>query len=618
MKIKSLLLMTMSTIVFKNSVIASAIKYEVEIKEEENKIPLPGRTLQGQVLLETMVPPPVKVFDPHGTLAGPEGSSYKFNGTPYEVNPQLQFDSPRRRQLGPQKPHGSVLSASTAKLPQIPSHGQIEELPHAYVPGYQYASPSQQFTQPPREPAFHRQAQNYQHAASSSQHDEQLHARLPQAYTPNSYYEVPQFKKPPCFQDVAPSIHFERQPQDHGPYRQAQNYQYAAPSHPPYQGQHDVLPPAYVPGYQYAAPSSYPQKSSAPLPITYGAPVLIYPPKHKQGVTPPPTKEAPPLPRFHGAPVLHIYTPFKTVSNELYADDTLQQAPQSHAMSTESMLSKPVKGQAARETYASTKNGYYLSSTHQKVTLAPTGQPKRYNYTELSQDNIPSLHTTSIVYTQESTQEAAIRLATRIGTKIGALNYGNGTYTGGSAFNGANGQEESFIRTTTLFSSLAQLVDSQINLEKEITKSYTTIRYNAETNKALTEHNGVLISPNVSIFRRFNAQTTKYENLDTPTVVTVVTSVALNLNHGKPKDYAEITRQKIYSQLAAFAKEGMDSIVLGAWGCGAFGNQAEDIAPIYKSLLENEFKGAFKTVVFAIPSSNLLSIFKSTLNAKGV
>ena len=505
MKIKSLLLMTMSTIVFKNSVIASAIKYEVEIKEEENKIPLPGRTLQGQVLLETMVPPPVKVFDPHGTLAGPEGSSYKFNGTPYEVNPQLQFDSPRRRQLGPQKPHGSVLSASTAKLPQIPSHGQIEE-----------------------------------------------------------------------------------------------------------------LPPAYVPGYQYAAPSSYPQKSSAPLPITYGAPVLIYPPKHKQGVTPPPTKEAPPLPRFHGAPILHIYTPFKTVSNELYADDTLQQAPQSHAMSTESMLSKPVKGQAARETYASTKNGYYLSSTHQKVTLAPTGQPKRYNYTELSQDNIPSLHTTSIVYTQESTQEAAIRLATRIGTKIGALNYGNGTYTGGSAFNGANGQEESFIRTTTLFSSLAQLVDSQINLEKEITKSYTTIRYNAETNKALTEHNGVLISPNVSIFRRFNAQTTKYENLDTPTVVTVVTSVALNLNHGKPKDYAEITRQKIYSQLAAFAKEGMDSIVLRAWGCGAFGNQAEDIAPIYKSLLENEFKGAFKTVVFAIPSSNLLSIFKSTLNAKGV
>lgn len=491
MKIKTLLLMTMSTIAFKTSVSASAIKYEVETRETNNKIPLPGRTLQEQVLLETMVPPPVKVFDPHGTLVGPEGKPYSIQGNSLPISePQLIGEPPRRHlQLGPKKPLSS--------------------------PGQQFSGAPAQFQQTPQSQVHHRQGQNYQQASSS--------------------YGV-------------------------------------------------TFPPKYK-------PASNSQNS----------------------VTPPTTQRET---SFQDAPVLHIYTPFKTASSELNADDIQQRAPQSHAMSTESMLSKPLKGQAAREAYASTKNGHYLSSTHQKIILAQTGKPKCYHYKELSQNNIPSLYTTSIEYTQESTQEAAIRLATRIGTKIGALNYGNGTYTGGSAFNGLNGQEESFIRTTTLFSSLSHLVDSQIVLEKEIAKPFTHIRYDTDTNKALTEHNGVLISPNVSIFRQFNAQTTKYENLDTPTIVTVVTSVALNLNHGRPKDYAEITRQKIYSQLAAFAKEGLDSIVLGAWGCGAFGNNAEDIAPIYKSLLENEFKGAFKTVVFAIPSSNLLSIFKSTLNAK--
>jgi uncharacterized protein (TIGR02452 family) len=40
--------------------------------------------------------------------------------------------------------------------------------------------------------------------------------------------------------------------------------------------------------------------------------------------------------------------------------------------------------------------------------------------------------------------------------------------------------------------------------------------------------------------------------------------------------------------------------VLGAWGCGAFGNDPNRTAVDFREALENEFRGAFSDVVFAI------------------
>lgn len=39
---------------------------------------------------------------------------------------------------------------------------------------------------------------------------------------------------------------------------------------------------------------------------------------------------------------------------------------------------------------------------------------------------------------------------------------------------------------------------------------------------------------------------------------------------------------------------------MGAWGCGAFGNDAELTAQHFRTALEGEFKGVFSDIVFAI------------------
>jgi uncharacterized protein (TIGR02452 family) len=40
--------------------------------------------------------------------------------------------------------------------------------------------------------------------------------------------------------------------------------------------------------------------------------------------------------------------------------------------------------------------------------------------------------------------------------------------------------------------------------------------------------------------------------------------------------------------------------VLGAWGCGAFGNDGDQIAGLFRQALEVHFRGAFDHVLFAI------------------
>jgi uncharacterized protein (TIGR02452 family) len=58
---------------------------------------------------------------------------------------------------------------------------------------------------------------------------------------------------------------------------------------------------------------------------------------------------------------------------------------------------------------------------------------------------------------------------------------------------------------------------------------------------------------------------------------------------------------RVDTVLYAAVKSQRPNLVLGAWGCGAFGNPAAPVAAIFRDRLSSEeFRGCFKTVVFAI------------------
>ena len=69
-----------------------------------------------------------------------------------------------------------------------------------------------------------------------------------------------------------------------------------------------------------------------------------------------------------------------------------------------------------------------------------------------------------------------------------------------------------------------------------------------------------------------------------------------------------IARSKQYSDRggdergipAAGMVHGHDSIMLGAWGCGAFGIAGAGITPLFRQALGDSFRGANSQVIFAV------------------
>jgi len=91
--------------------------------------------------------------------------------------------------------------------------------------------------------------------------------------------------------------------------------------------------------------------------------------------------------------------------------------------------------------------------------------------------------------------------------------------------------------------------------------------------------------------------------LETPYTVGIITSPAVNAAALPPERRAEIGPamwQRILKVLAAGIVHGHDSIVLGAWGCGAFGNDGAEIAELFRQALQENFQGAYGRVIFAI------------------
>ena len=76
--------------------------------------------------------------------------------------------------------------------------------------------------------------------------------------------------------------------------------------------------------------------------------------------------------------------------------------------------------------------------------------------------------------------------------------------------------------------------------------------------------------------------------------------------------------EKIRTILRIAAHEGRRNLVLGAFGCGAFGNPPTAVAGFFKDVLQEiEFRGRFEVVWFAVierSGSQNFAIFKDALD----
>lgn len=184
------------------------------------------------------------------------------------------------------------------------------------------------------------------------------------------------------------------------------------------------------------------------------------------------------------------------------------------------------------------------------------------------------------------------------------LNLADAYVACGWYYKGSNAQEESLCRQSTLSQSLFQYYDEKHSAISGIPfkeKKYPMdIRY------------GAIYSPSVTVFR--NGPKDGYSLMDEPYRTAFVSCAALDFNekHGKNPEYRsadggftyegkEIMLSKIRTIYSAAIAAGHDSIVLGAFGCGAFRLRPDLVAGLFRDVLfEPIFKDRFKMVVFAI------------------
>jgi uncharacterized protein (TIGR02452 family) len=107
---------------------------------------------------------------------------------------------------------------------------------------------------------------------------------------------------------------------------------------------------------------------------------------------------------------------------------------------------------------------------------------------------------------------------------------------------------------------------------------------------------GAVYAPDVVVFRAGEGE--GYKLLAQPRWVSVVASSLRNGDADSP----ELLRGKVDGVLRVAAAHRHTTLVLGAWGCGAFGNAAEKVAAAFRdALLSQQHCGRFDHVVFALP-----------------
>jgi uncharacterized protein (TIGR02452 family) len=173
------------------------------------------------------------------------------------------------------------------------------------------------------------------------------------------------------------------------------------------------------------------------------------------------------------------------------------------------------------------------------------------------------------------------------GSHVALLNFASARNPGGGFLNGAKAQEEDLCRCSGLYPCLLQCMEYY-----ETNRDQSSLLY--------TDH--AIFSPAVPFFRIRGTG----ELLADPFIVSVITAPAPNSGpflRGNPNQTAALqeTFVRRWRNVLRIARDqGVDRLLLGAWGCGAFGGDPVMASHTAKAAIQAD-GGGLNEIVFAIP-----------------
>lgn len=253
----------------------------------------------------------------------------------------------------------------------------------------------------------------------------------------------------------------------------------------------------------------------------------------------------------------------------------------------------------ADDTLKSIEQGYYYNRNNQKIEITAFIKDVVDNtelYSPQQLETLLSVHTnkgaanTRYEVTNESTLDAARRLTAEGENDIMCLNFASAKNPGGGFLRGTVAQEECIARASGLYPSLLTAPE------------YYTF-HRSQQNFLFSDR--MIWSPRVPVFKFENGDYT-----DEVMCISIITSAAVNatelqkINEAKAAIIEAVMRTRIEKMLALSYVKKHKTLILGAWGCGVFGNDPEMIAELFHEALTGKFANCFKRIVFAVLTNN--------------
>lgn len=199
-----------------------------------------------------------------------------------------------------------------------------------------------------------------------------------------------------------------------------------------------------------------------------------------------------------------------------------------------------------------------------------------------------------IIFSKRTTTEACqnmVDIYKSSHLKVGALNFASAKHPGGGFLRGALAQEESIARVSTLYPSLLKCPEFY--------------NYNMSLKTALYS-DYIIYSEGVTVIKDDNG-----ELLENPYNIDVITSPAPNAKAIRENEKHNISKinitmeNRIRKIIKVAILNNIDCLILGAFGCGVFGNSLFDVSKIFRKILIEEDLGKyFKVIEFAIYDRN--------------
>ena len=241
-----------------------------------------------------------------------------------------------------------------------------------------------------------------------------------------------------------------------------------------------------------------------------------------------------------------------------------------------------------KDTQKQCKSNPYLIEVVKKADLMQEFISEMKELEEI--ENCKVYENTKIVVSKKRALEAARDYK---GKKVGVLNFADALTPGGAVLYGASTQEEAICRCSTLYENISK--DAMLEVFYQPHKLLNVL-YNDD----------IIYTPDVVVFKEDTSEANMLPKEEWYPV-DVITCAAPYLG-AIPKEERKtistfelmlIFSTRIERILEVAKKKGVEVLILGAFGCGAFVNPPEIVAKIFKEALEIYGK-YFEIVEFAV------------------